>query len=287
MGSSKAGRAGAPPARLRARSRRALRFRRSLGGGTSGPRRRNRVSSGSVCVEAEGPGPSAGEERAGEGREEERPGRARGRRGRSGEGQDAGRLGSRVRAGACHRPGPVEGARAGRPEHAARPGSLVSAACELEALRVAAAACLSHWRPPMACTGGGEAGVAGRPRVGRGFSWVFWPLSLCLGFPGVSAAAGLFSYFFIRRPRLLFPKKKRSLFLSQRVAQAQSWKSGAVLDAGAAAGPAFPEGASSQGFEACRLVGVYFIWCWMPSASSSVLGGEQVHLGVMGLILVL
>ena len=122
--------------------------------------------------------------------------------------------------------------------------------------------------------------------MGRGFSWVFWPLSLCLGFPGVSAAAGLFSYFFIRRPRLLFPKKKRSLFLSQRVAQAQSWKSGAVLGAGAAAGPALPEGASSQGLNPAAWW-VCFIWCRMPSASSSVLGGEQVHLGVMGLILVL
>lgn len=78
----------------------------------------------------------------------------------------------------------------------------------------------------MACTGGGKAGVAGRPRVGRGFSWVFWPLSLCLCFPGVSAAAGLVSCFFIRRRRLLFPKKKRSLFLSQRLVQAQSRKSG-------------------------------------------------------------
>ncbi|CAN0517274.1 unnamed protein product [Rangifer tarandus platyrhynchus] len=42
----------------RARSRRALRFRRGREGGTSGSRRRNRAASGSVCVEAEGPASS-------------------------------------------------------------------------------------------------------------------------------------------------------------------------------------------------------------------------------------
>lgn len=124
----------------RARSRRALRFRRGREGGTSGSRRRNRAASRSVCVEAEGPASSPGEERTGEGREEKRPGRARGRRGRSGEGRDVGRLGSGIRAGACHRRVPVAGAPAQRPGSAARPGSLVPAARELGALPVAAAA---------------------------------------------------------------------------------------------------------------------------------------------------
>jgi len=177
-------------------------------------------------VEAEGPGPSAGEERAGEGREEERPGRARGRRGRSGERRHAGRLGSGVRAGPCYRPGPVGGARAERPDYAARPGSLVPAARELGAFRVAAAALFAALEALDRLHRGG---VAGRPRVGRGFSWVFWPLSLSLCFPGVPAAAGLFSHLFIRRPRLLFPKEKRYLFLSQRLVQAQSRKPGVVL----------------------------------------------------------
>lgn len=266
----------------RALSRRALRFRRGRGGGTSGPRRRNRAASGSVCVEAEGPAASPGEERAGEGLEEERLGRARGRRGRSGERRDAGRLGSGVRAGAYHRRGPVAGARAERPGPAARPGSLVPAARELGALPVAAlfVAVEASDRLHRGARVGGS-----WPRVGRGFC-VFWPQSLCLCFPDVSAAASLFSHSLVRRPRLLFPKKKRSLFLSQRIVRAQSRKPGAVLDAGASAGPALSEGASSRGFEPCQLVGVYFVWCPMPSVTSSVLGGERLHLGVMGLILV-
>lgn len=93
-------------------------------------------------------------------------------------------------------------------------------------------------------------------------------------FPDVSAAASLFSHSLIRRPRLLFPKKKRSLLLSRRLVKAQSRKPGAVLDAGASAGPALSEGASSRGFEPCQLVGVYFVWCLMPCVTSSVLGGR-------------
>lgn len=112
-------------------------------------------------MEAEGPGPSAGEERAGEGREEERPGRARGRRG------GAARGGMQAGWGA----GYAQGLVIARAPSGARGPSGRTTPPVLEASFPLPASwgrsgwrrrpCLPLWRPPIACTGGALRGGHG------------------------------------------------------------------------------------------------------------------------------